>query len=710
MLAGVFMCAGLAAAQRPDGGAQRPDGGAQPAVTFRTEINFVEVHAIVTDARGAFVGDLTKDDFEIFEDGRPQAPAAVSLIELPTERPFTPVTMSAPVESDVRATTRTFDGRIYILLLDDLHTTPTRTLFVREAAGRFIQQYLGVNDLAAVVYTSGRQESGQELTGSRRFLLAAIDRFQGQKLPSAGVERLAVHLRATETAQVLADESQPTRSREGLENARNVRDPSGPQRALNAKRALQAIEDVSTWLSDVQGRRKALLFFSEGIDYDIYQPFDVADATADLVAEAREAAAAAQRANVNLYGIDPRGLSNFGELIDISGRSDYPQLEYGNFRGALRELRLSQESLIALSEETGGLAIVNAGDVIGGLGRIVLDNSRYYLLGYYSDTTRWSRRFLKIDVKVKRPGVNVRARRGFMPPNPKAASSARNPEVDADTSPALRAALAKPVPVGDLPVRVFAAPFRGTGSNGSVLLAIEIDGQSLTFLERTGRFVEKVEVSIVAADQRAKVQATDHQAFDMNLLPQNHDRVRTAGLRLLSRLEVPPARYQIHVGVHEAGRGAIGTVPYDIEVPDYARSTFALSGVLVSSTADARVTANQDPRLKETFRALPTSTRRFSRAETLTWFVEAYDNSSRTAHAIEFTSDVLDARSGQTVFRTQDRRAVDGSTRVQTHAFRNELPLKDVSPGVYVLRVVARSTSGGDVAERLVSFEVTTNP
>jgi hypothetical protein len=259
-------------------------------------------------------------------------------------------------------------------------------------------------------------------------------------------------------------------------------------------------------------------------------------------------------------------------------------------------------------------------------------------------------------------------------------------------------------------VRVFAAPFRGTGSNGSVLLAIEIDGQSLTFLERTGRFVEKVEVSIVAADQRAKVQATDHQAFDMNLLPKNHDRVRTAGLRLLSRLEVPPARYQIHVGVHEAGRGAIGTVPYDIEVPDYARSTFALSGVLVSSTADARVTANQDPRLKETFRAPPTSTRRFSRAETLTWFVEAYDNSSRTAHAIEFTSDVLDARSGQTVFRTQDRRAVDGSTRVRTHAFRNELPLKDVSPGAYVLRVVARSTSGGDVAERLVSFEVTTDP
>ena len=107
-----------------------------------------------------------------------------------------------------------------------------------------------------------------------------------------------------------------------------------------------------------------------------------------------------------MYGIDPRGMSQFGEMIEINARSDYPQLEYGTFRGALRELLLAQESLISLSEETGGLPIVNSGDLAGGLGRIVLDNSRYYLLGYYSDSTKWSRnRFLKIEVRVKRPGL-----------------------------------------------------------------------------------------------------------------------------------------------------------------------------------------------------------------------------------------------------------------------------------------------------------------
>ena len=103
------------------------------------------------------------------------------------------VNASAPIEPDVRATTRTFDGRIYILLLDDLHTNVTRTNNVREVAKKFINEYLGVNDLAAVVYTSGRQESGQELTSNRRLLNAAIDRFQGQKLPSAGAEKLALH-------------------------------------------------------------------------------------------------------------------------------------------------------------------------------------------------------------------------------------------------------------------------------------------------------------------------------------------------------------------------------------------------------------------------------------------------------------------------------------------------------------------------------------
>ncbi|MGH9146879.1 MAG: VWA domain-containing protein, partial [Vicinamibacterales bacterium] len=642
----------------------------QPATTFRTEVNFVEVHAIVTDENGAFVRNLSSDDFEILEDGRPQKPSVFYLVDLPIERPFMPADATEPIEPDVRVTARSFDGRIYVLLLDDLHTVTSRSLVVKDAAKRFVRQYLGVNDLAAVVYTSGRAESGQELTNNRTLLLAAIDRFQGRKLPSAGAEKLAIHVRDSTTQDVLGDPSPPIRTNEGLQAARAVRDPNDAERGFNARRAFEAVENVAGWLSDVQGRRKALLFFSEGVDYDIYEPFN-RSAASGIVADARQAVAAAQRANVNVYAIDPRGLDQLGPLMDIGARSDYPQLEYGTARGVLRELLLSQESLISLADETGGLAVVNTNNVAGGLGSIVLDNNRYYLIGYHSDSTKWSGKFLKIDVKVKRPSVRVRARRGYMPPDSKAAAKTREAEVKAGTSPALKAALSKPVPVGDLPLRAFAAPFRGRGKNPSVFIAIEIDGPALKFQERDGRFNEKIEVSIVAADQRAKVQGGDYQTFDLNLLPQTHDRVRRTGVRLLSRLELPAGRYQIRIGAHEATGGAIGTVPFDLDVPDYSKTPFALSGILLSSSSDSLVTPNPDAELKEVFPTPPVVTRQFSPADTVALFAELYDNSTQAVHTDTIVTTLRDARDGRTVFESRDQ--FEASGKVQSLAHRMQL-------------------------------------
>ena len=698
------LCCGAAGTAQQPSASLLDDG--QPSVTFRTEINFVEVHAIVTDERGAFVRGLGRDDFEILEDGRPQKAAAFSLIDLPIEaRAAGAGGALALPEPDIRQARHTFDGRLYIFLLDDLHTDFRRSQQVRDAAKAFVQRYLGPDDLAAVVYTSGRQEAGQELTGSRRLLQAAIDRFQGRKLPSAGLEKLAVHLREQDTGDFFSDESQPSRTNEGAERARQVQDPDDPERGLNARRALQSIEKVSTWMADVQGRRKALLFFSEGLDYDIYQPFGRGSASS-LVQDAQQAMAAAQRANVNVYPVDPRGLNQFSGLVDIDGRSDYPQLEFGTYRGALRELLLSQESLLSLADQTGGLAVVNAGDVIGGLGRVVLDNSRYYLLGYYSDSKKWSSKFLKIDVRVKRPGLQVRARRGFLPPNPKAAAKPRALEVNAGTSPALAAALSKPVPIGALPVRVFATPLRGPGQLASVLIALEIDGSALKFQERNGRHSESVEVSIVAADESAEVQGGDRQSFDMNLQPQTYERVSRTGVRMLSRLTMPPGRYQIRVGVHESSGGSLATVPYDLDVPDFARTPFALSGIVItSSSADSFATANPDPELQAILAHAPVVTRTFDRNETLAWFAEAYDNVTMTERTIAFTTSVRKASDGQTVFEARDRRALHAGDGVKGQGLRSELPLAQLAPGAYVLRVEATSVAGAS-SSREVPFEV----
>jgi VWFA-related protein len=698
----------LAAEQQPAPQQPQPAAGQQPSVTFRAETNFVEVHAIVTDEKGAFVRDLKPEDFEVLEDGRPQAPVVFSMVDLPIEPPFIPVNAGAPIEPDVKATTRSFDGRIYVFVMDDLHTTFPRTQNVKNIAKQFIDKYLGTNDLAAVVFTSGRQESGQELTNNRQLLKAAIDRFQGQKLPSAGAERLAIHLREESMAtDPDTGNEQVGRSVEGLQRANSVKDPYDDMRALNVRRSFDAVENVSKWLTDVQGRRKALLLFSEGFDYDIYQPFFINRNSDLVITEAREAVAAAQRANVNVYGIDPRGMTSFGDMVEISGRSDYPQLEYGNFRGALRELLLSQESLISLSQETGGIPIVNANDLAGGLGRIVLDNSRYYLLGYYSDSSRWQRnKFMRIQVRVKRPGLTVRARNGYLPPDTRAIEQTRANDLKNGTTPALRAALDKPVPVGDLPFRAFAGALRATdGKSSQVLVSVELDGPALKYREANGRFTQSIEMSVVAADERARVQGGDRQTFNLNLMPDTKANVDKGGVRMVSQVTLPPGRYQLRIGAHEATGGAVGTLPYDIEVPDYSKTPFAMSGLFITSNfAGNYATGSKENEWNGLLPEPPVANRVFSPAETLTWFAEVYDNSSDQPHGINITSTIQDARDGRTLVEARDTRVVQ--RRGQGHGVTTNYPLRDLRPGMYVLRVQATSTLGNQTAQREVLFEV----
>ena len=132
----------------------------QPPVTFRVEVNYVEVDAFVTDAEGKPINDLTANDFEVFEDGKPQKVTAFSLVNIPIERAERPLFAGKAIEPDVQ-TNEHLEGRIYLLVLDDIHTEFTRTPRVKAAARRFIEQNFGTNDLAAVVYT-GRADASQD--------------------------------------------------------------------------------------------------------------------------------------------------------------------------------------------------------------------------------------------------------------------------------------------------------------------------------------------------------------------------------------------------------------------------------------------------------------------------------------------------------------------------------------------------------------------
>src|SRR5262249_9718391 len=352
-----------------------------PPITFREGVDYVQVDALVTDRGGNVVRDLTKEDFEIFEDGKSQTVAALSLIDLPIQRPFAPrqaVGSAPPPEADVE--TNLAGGRVYVIVLDDLHTSPVNSIRVKSAARKFIDEYLQPGDRGAVVYTSGRVDAGQEFTDSSRRLLASVDRFVGNKLRSATLERLDAYNGKRQSGQTDAALGN-TSSGDDDPRLERIQDPLDIERGYRAEAALKTLRRVADELANVAGRRKAVVFISEGIDYDITDVFRNSFATQVLDAT-RAVIAAAARSNVNVYSLDPRGLSVFGDsIMELGAPPANSNVKLGTTSLAT-ELQLSQESLRTLAEQTGGAASVSSNDFTGWYERIVRDNSSYYMLAY----------------------------------------------------------------------------------------------------------------------------------------------------------------------------------------------------------------------------------------------------------------------------------------------------------------------------------------
>ena len=411
-----------------------------PPVTFAVEVGYVEVDAIVTDRNDQPVRDLTREDFTVLEDGKPQTIDLFSRIDIPYERPE-PLA-PPPVPLDVKTNAVPFEGRVYVIVLDELHTSTTGSLLVRAAARRFIERHFGEGDLAAVVHTFGAAENGQGLTSDRKMLLAAVDRFTGQKLPSVTMSRIDEYRR-----------TQPYR-----QQGDRVNDPDDMKRAYDARASLDVLKGVAEWLSRLHGRRKAVLFFSEGIDYNVYDQINNREASAVLDA-IKDATAAAVRGNVSFYAIDPRGLGGLSaEMMEIQPVFDDPSLGL-NTQGLDSDLRISQDSLRVLADETSGFAAVNTNDFNTAFTRVVKDNSAYYVLGYYPPGQRKDGRFHRLEVKVSRPGLKVRARSGYSTPHTK---PAKPPSLAVQDTPAVLAEmLDSPLPHSGFPMQMQAGAFRG---------------------------------------------------------------------------------------------------------------------------------------------------------------------------------------------------------------------------------------------------------
>jgi hypothetical protein len=441
---------------------------------------------------------------------------------------------------------------------------------------------------------------------------------------------------------------------------------------------MASLRALAEFMAKTPGRRKAMLFVSEAIGFNMFEVVDYAGGVLSLAGEdAHAAMSAATRGNLAIYPIDPLGLGDGGTL---DARSD----------------------LTALAHVTGGFALSNSENFAGAFERMVRESSTYYVLGFNSGYEKRDGRYVRLEVRVKRPGLAVKSRDGYVAPMGKTPAQAA-----ATTRSTFLEAIASPFAVGAMPMRVFAAPYRSGGRNAAVVVAVEVDAAQLELAEVNGSFTGRLDFGFVATDAKKKITRSPRYTAALAMKPETHQRFVAKGMRLLLQADLPEGRYQLRVAAGSAARA--GSVVYDLDVPDFTKAPLILSGVSITSSAAAAILTRRvgaDP-IGDVLPGPPTASRTFAPGETLVLYAEVYENLRTTApHPIFMTTELRNGDGRAVVTVSEQRSSADPQRKSGGYAFAPRVSLEGVPPGRYLLHVETRSGAGGTAVTRDIPVRV----
>lgn len=363
-------------------------------LTGRAEQVRVEVR--VTDDNGNPVTNLQSTDFEIRDDGKSQDILTFTFLN-------SHAGTAAPVRTDAANTVKdeptvtATSARAIVLVLDDLHVAATNTPRVTKAVREFLDVAVSAADLIALVFTSGASRGGQDFTSDRRLVLGALDRFRGQKLRSATVERL----------------QDPRLNLGGVVDPNA--DPNQADRANRARISLDALHRIGEALAKFQDQRPMVLFVSEGPEYEVSgrSTWNRSDQQS-INNGIRDAVQSLNRVNATVFAIDPRGVAT-GNADQIHASSVFEALGVGT--SALNAENLRALGVVqAVSANTGGFTMLWRPDMSRDFRRLVAADGSYYVIGYGAPSTDRGK-YHNISVSVRKRGLQVRARTGYFLPS-----------------------------------------------------------------------------------------------------------------------------------------------------------------------------------------------------------------------------------------------------------------------------------------------------
>jgi VWFA-related protein len=565
----------LAAALATAVGAQR-DQPTPPA--FRTQAELVIVDAVVVDRTGKPLSDLTAADFELFDEGQPQtiaffqAVSAAPAAERATRPARRRVTYSTNVGVDARVT------RSFVLFFDDLHLTREVGDRAKRAVARFIERELADGDLVSLVVPGRALRWHARMPHGRDELVRMVEGLQGAFLPEPSSEQMsdyeAYRIHVFQDAAVADQVDRRWKSFRvlGREPTDLSRDPGFrpenrggnigiirqdiairaaavyEQASARNRTTLSAIAQTLEGLATVRGR-KSLMLVSPGFIEDQERRLS------------RPAIDAARRANVALYFVDARGLvagppfsqAQFGSALDSR-----------DIGAATANIALEAEGAANLASESGGFSIRNQNDLDAALGRIGRESQLYYLLGYQPRESGKPGTYRRIQVKVRRPGVDVRARRGYEVGGSVVAPNANAATLSADV---LARATESPYDLGDVPLRttafVFGEPAPGTAL---VVLAIEADLRAFALARKDGQLTDVLDL---------RMSLTHHETGRAERYERQVEMSFPADVRfnaewwhnLSQEFRLAPGRYQARVAVRDRNSGRLGAVTHESDVP-----------------------------------------------------------------------------------------------------------------------------------------------
>jgi VWFA-related protein len=375
------------------------------APTFKTGKTLRLVDVAVTDKSGHFVADLNPADFDLKADGRTVSVEAFYRIVGNRVRAPGRSGASASVDrSSAYAPVRTF-----VLFFDTAHMGLAALDRAKVAAQAFLQQELREIDYAGVI-TGGRLLRGRLLT-ARENVAGVIASIRPD--PDALARNIAPPPAATTmpgAPLTLADEAE-AEINAALANASQPVGDGGA--GWEQERSLAYLLAVVKGMAALPGRQ-SVVFLSNGISIGGFMPGDkggTGHVTLRMIVEA------ADTAGVRIYSIDPRGLDQgFASSRLISADAPRPlgeSVHADELPGRSGNPRIAPEDVLSsLALDTGGLWIHNENNLSRAFDRVAHDNDSYYVLGYDNSNIKLEPKFT---VRVRRPGMTVRARRGVSP-------------------------------------------------------------------------------------------------------------------------------------------------------------------------------------------------------------------------------------------------------------------------------------------------------